>query len=699
MKRIRRFYIPIAFALALGLAGYAVWPREPVYEDRDLSSWLRELVELANQAPSVEEGDSVRRAWEARHDEAVSAVRSIGTKALPHLLRWLRSAPGPTPVRDELEELLDKQSVLNIKLPRRRDHTDQAIQGFWALGSRAEPAVPELRRLLHKPVTWEGAVSALGAVGPAAVPILASELSNSNCPMQSYLVTVLVDMAPSVSRTVVPVLVDGVTNPGCHVPAECLTGLGNLGPLAREVAPWLGALAREPGQPLAGLAMRVVAEVSDSPKQYLPLFSDRLNDTNLAGHAAFALARLGFNGVPPLLRALTNQEPIINSAALAALNPKLRERRLSNGAISPFYRFSALSSMFDSDARRWSRVPLATSGMTALMGLVVPLRLERLQDHPDAAVRLQIVQLLARYGHNSVIGLSRAAGDTNENVRAEAKADLAAVGIEARDGGIIRGPTDQRRIALIFAGHEYAEGGETILNELARHKAQASFFLTRHFLSRSSFDRLVRRLYQEGHYLGPHSSKHMLYCSAEEPRQTLVTHEQFDRDFKDSLNRVYGIGTSGQLPGYFLPPDERHNLEIAEWADNYFFATIGYTPGTLSTADCTGEADPDFVSSKAIFDSIVAKEQQDPHGLNGCLLLLHTGSGPGRTDKFHAQLGELLDYLTGRGYQFVAVDELFDPRAAADRRRRIAVTIGDPTATPDEAALQRFRRRYGLEHR
>jgi peptidoglycan/xylan/chitin deacetylase (PgdA/CDA1 family) len=702
MNKVRRFYIPIAFAFALGLAGYAVWPREPVYQGRDLSAWLRELVELEGQAPTVEEVDSARPAWEVRHDKAVTAIRSIGTKALPHLLRWLRSAPGPTPVRDKLEELLDKQSLVNIKLLRRPDHRYQAILGFRELGSAGEPALSKLRGLLRKPITCEGAVFALGAIGQAAVPILASELTNSNCPVQNYVVSVLMDMAPSVGPTIVPVLVDGVTNPGCHVPAECLTGLGNLGPLSREVAPWLGALAREPGHPLAGLAMRVVAEVSATPEQYLSLFSDRLNDTNWAGHAAFALARLGFDGVPPLLRALTNQEPIIYSAALAALNPKLRERRLSSGATSPAHRLSALSSIFDADANRWSQTPPATSRIIALQGFAVPIRLESLLDHPDAAVRLQIVQLLARYGHNSAIGLSRAAADINESVRVAAKADLAAVGIEARDGGIIRGPADQRRIALIFAGHEYAEGGETILNELARHKAQASFFLTRRFLSHSDFDPLVRRLYQEGHYLGPHSTKHLVYCSVDEPKQTLVTREQFDADFTDALNSVHRIDASIKLPGYFLPPDERHNLEIAEWASNYFFATIGYTPGTRSTADCTGEADPDFVSSKAIFDSIVAKEQQDPHGLNGCLLLLHIGSGPGRADKFHARLGELLDYLTGKGYQFVAVDELFDPKAAAERRRLVAATISDPTTNPDAAALERFRqrygRRYGLEH-
>ena len=89
---------------------------------------------------------------------------------------------------------------------------------------------------------------------------------------------------------------------------------------------------------------------------------------------------------------------------------------------------------------------------------------------------------------------------------------------------------------------------------------------------------------------------------------------------------------------------------------------VNYTPGTRSHADYTGEADRNFVSSKVIFDSILRKEQQDPHGLNGFILLVHIGAGPRRTDKFAARFGELLDTLAGKGYEFVRVDELLPAR-------------------------------------
>src|SRR2546421_6193456 len=62
---------------------------------------------------------------------------------------------------------------------------------------------------------------------------------------------------------------------------------------------------------------------------------------------------------------------------------------------------------------------------------------------------------------------------------------------ETRDGGIVRGPTSARRIAFVFTGHEFAEGGETILGELARHKGKGSFFFTGDFLAATNFAPLI----------------------------------------------------------------------------------------------------------------------------------------------------------------------------------------------------------------
>ena len=68
-----------------------------------------------------------------------------------------------------------------------------------------------------------------------------------------------------------------------------------------------------------------------------------------------------------------------------------------------------------------------------------------------------------------------------------------------------------------------------------------------------------------------------------------------------------------------------------------------------------------FVPSAVIFESILKREREDPHRLNGFLLLLHVGAGPRRADKFHLRFDELAGQLIDRGYAFVRIDTLLDP--------------------------------------
>lgn len=252
--------------------------------------------------------------------------------------------------------------------------------------------------------------------------------------------------------------------------------------------------------------------------------------------------------------------------------------------------------------------------------------------------------------------------------------------VELREGGIIRGPTSSRRLAVVFTGHGYAEGGETILNELTRHQGKGSFFFTGEFLTNASFRPLIERIVREGHYLGPHSDKHVLYCPWEGPKTTLVTHSAFQADLESNLKKIERLGVKRAQIRYFLPPYEHYNQEIVDWSKAMGLAVVNYSPGTRSNADYTGEADSNFVASKAIYDSILRKEQQDPNGLNGFILLLHIGSGPGRTDKFSAGFGALLDYLAGKGYGFVRVDELLGAgRRTLDNKAARAVTPFPPS--------------------
>lgn len=233
--------------------------------------------------------------------------------------------------------------------------------------------------------------------------------------------------------------------------------------------------------------------------------------------------------------------------------------------------------------------------------------------------------------------------------------------LELFQGGITRGNKAHKTIALAFTGHEYAEGGETILAELQRHRGKASFFFTGNFVANPKLQPLVQRIAAEGHYFSIHSDQHLLYCSWDKERKLLVSREEFRADLRANFARYDKLNLKAKPGNFFIPPFEHYNQQIVDWAGELGCVVINYTPGTRSNADYTGEADQNFVSSQVIFDSILRREQTDPHGLNGFILLLHIGTGPGRADKFHLRFGELLDNLADQGYEFVRVDELLAP--------------------------------------
>jgi endoglucanase len=232
-------------------------------------------------------------------------------------------------------------------------------------------------------------------------------------------------------------------------------------------------------------------------------------------------------------------------------------------------------------------------------------------------------------------------------------------------GGIIRGDSTKKNIALVFTGHEFAEGGSFIANTLRQQKIKASFFFTGNFYYNYDNDKLIKRLAKEGNFLGNHSMEHLLYCDWKNRDSLLVDKFQFVGDLIGTMERLGHVSDDAGSPSslnksqyYFLPPYELYNDSISAWCSEFGKQLINYTPGTLSHADYTTDSAKNYRSSQKIYNSIINYEQTKPAGLNGFILLMHIGAGPGRTDKFYKQLPALIKYLKQKGYQFQTVDKL-----------------------------------------
>ncbi len=228
-------------------------------------------------------------------------------------------------------------------------------------------------------------------------------------------------------------------------------------------------------------------------------------------------------------------------------------------------------------------------------------------------------------------------------------------------GGLVRADTTKKYIYLTFTGGEFNDGGKWIENVLKRKEVPANFFFTGDFYRFPGNKQLIKKLKKQGHYLGPHSDKHLLYVSWENRDSLLVSREEFINDLINNFRVMNSFGISRKKSPFFMPPYEWYNQVISSWAADSGLILVNYTPGTRSNADYTTPDMGDrYVSSDQIHRNILKYEKNSSNGLNGSILLLHIGTAPERTDKFYFKLEDLLTELKERGYQFKKLTELLN---------------------------------------
>lgn len=229
---------------------------------------------------------------------------------------------------------------------------------------------------------------------------------------------------------------------------------------------------------------------------------------------------------------------------------------------------------------------------------------------------------------------------------------------ECESGAIIRGDTNKKDLALVFTGDEFGDGGESIVSELRKQQVPCSFFFTGNFYRNPDFKQIIHNLHKDGHYLGAHSDKHLLYCDWNKRDSLLINKEKFIQDLKNNYKVMKKFGIYKKDAAYFLPPYEWYNDSISAWTKSLDLQLINYTPGTLSHADYTTPEMSNYRSSEVIYQSIVYFEKANSSGLNGFILLSHIGTSPERKDKFYDHLNVLIKELKNRGYKFLRIDEL-----------------------------------------
>ncbi len=229
-----------------------------------------------------------------------------------------------------------------------------------------------------------------------------------------------------------------------------------------------------------------------------------------------------------------------------------------------------------------------------------------------------------------------------------------------RYGGLERADTTEKNIYLTFTGGDFNDGGKWISRVLQDKGVLAHFFFTGDFYRSPENKKLIKKLRKKGHYLGPHSDKHLLYASWTNRDSLLVSKEEFTSDLKNNYQIMAAFGIKKMEAPFFMPPYEWYNQQISDWTDGLGLILINYTPGTKSSADYTT---PDmgnrYIGSQEIYERILSFESTSSSGLNGFILLIHIGTAPERTDKFYYRLEDLITELENRDYQFKQLTEYY----------------------------------------
>lgn len=218
-------------------------------------------------------------------------------------------------------------------------------------------------------------------------------------------------------------------------------------------------------------------------------------------------------------------------------------------------------------------------------------------------------------------------------------------------GAVVRMDSTAKDIYLCFTAHEFTDGFDHVTRTLNNHKIKASFFFTGDFCRTPANKKIIEKLKTDGHYIGAHSDKHLLYCSWENRDSLLVTKDEFLSDLKNNYKELDRLGVSKTRAQIFLPPYEWYNDSISLWTSESGLKLVNNSSGTITNQDWTfPDKGKPYFSSDSLMKNFLAYEKNI--GMNGYIMLIHPGTDPRRTDKFYLQLDSVLNYLESRNYSF-----------------------------------------------
>lgn len=217
-------------------------------------------------------------------------------------------------------------------------------------------------------------------------------------------------------------------------------------------------------------------------------------------------------------------------------------------------------------------------------------------------------------------------------------------------GAAVRCKVPERKtVHFIFTADSAFEGGEFALDVMARRNVKGSFFFTGNFLRDSLRNgAIIRRVIDDGHYLGPHGDRHILLADWDARRTTLASADSALADMEAAYAELARYGVNRDSATIVIPSFEWYNSQHIDAFTQAGLFTVNMTPELETYRDYTTPDMSYYTTSEFMWNQLLSREAS--HGLDGYIILIHLGTDSSRTDKFYRYLPDILDTLIARGY-------------------------------------------------
>jgi HEAT repeat protein len=309
----KRRILWIAAILVLVVAGCFLFGHncEPRYNGKSVSYWFREYYSPDRTTES--DSDS--------HQDAVTAMRMMGSNALPYLVHVAFSTNEDSPVRTNFYNLLAKlPDSWNLpQLITKDEIRNSALYAIREIGPSASDILPLMQTELNQSNTYQhlAAICMLTCVSnefELAVPYLARSLHDPDSRVQNLAFEGLADFGPKASLAVPDLMtVFSEALPGDHSCREAEWVLGMVGSNAAPAIPLLKeAFEKDPDWRMQSFYASSICKIDPSQKFAFDFLIGALTNNPTSDQiesVAFRLASIGPNArfsIPSLINALTN---------------------------------------------------------------------------------------------------------------------------------------------------------------------------------------------------------------------------------------------------------------------------------------------------------------------------------------------------------------------------------------------------------